>query len=189
MSAALATRDFLFPAIGIVVLFAPLGPAIGGGLLVPLAVAFKSPTAFDAVALLGVVLLGHAVWLVAAYVVGIGPAAATGFVPALWDAATPARAPRALVATAIGGFATYWFADRLASLGARVELAADANLDFSASDLGPRFSSEIGVTLPQGSVACGPVASFVCALAARLVGLTAGTGLACKASADPPGGG
>jgi len=91
MSGEFATRDFLFPTIGIVVPFVALGPAIGGRLFVPLAVAFKSPTAF---------------------------------------------------ATLLGAF-----------------------------------------------IASGVVTGFVCALAASLAGLTAGTSLARKASADPPRGG
>ena len=108
--------------IGIVALFAALGPAVGGALFIPLSVVFKPTIAPDAIALLVLIaaLFGHAVGLFAAYVVGVGPAAATGFLYALWDAAAPARWPRALVAAVIGGLIAYGLALRLApDLGRR----------------------------------------------------------------------
>ena len=55
-------------------------------------------------------MFGHALGLIAAYIVGVGPAAATGFLYALWDAVAPERAPRALVAALIGGLIVYGLA-------------------------------------------------------------------------------
>ena len=61
-------RPFFIPMIGIVLLFAALGPAIGGVLFIPLSVAFKTPTDLEAIGL--VVLLstmfGHAFGLIPA---------------------------------------------------------------------------------------------------------------------------
>ena len=60
---------------------------------------------FEAIGLMVLIgtMIGHALGLIAAYIVGVGPAAATGFLYALWDAVAPGRAPRALVAALIGG--------------------------------------------------------------------------------------
>ena len=103
--AEIRARPFILPLIGLALLFAALGPAIGGVLFVPLAVILKPPVAADALALSALVaaLFGHTILLVAAYVIGVGPAAATGFLYALWDAAVPDRWPRSLVAAVIGG--------------------------------------------------------------------------------------
>ena len=91
-------RPFFVPMIGIVLLFAALGPAIGGALFIPLSIVFKTPTDLEAIGLMVLIstFFGHAIGLIAAYIVGVGPAAATGFLYALWDAVAPrARAPRA----------------------------------------------------------------------------------------------
>ena len=66
-------------------------------------------------------LFRHTVGLFAAYVVGVGPAAATAFLYALCDAAAPARLPRALVAAVIGGLIAYGLAVCLAPYIASVE--------------------------------------------------------------------
>ena len=86
------------PLIGLVLLFAALGPAVGGALFFPLAVILKPPIGADTLALSALVaaLFGHTIALIASYVVGVGPAAATGFLYGLWDAAVPDRWPRAL---------------------------------------------------------------------------------------------
>ena len=72
-------RSFFVPMIGLVLLFAALGPAIGGVLFIPLSVVFRTPTDLEAIGL--VVLLstmfGHAFGLIPAYIVGVGPAATT----------------------------------------------------------------------------------------------------------------
>jgi hypothetical protein len=173
-------RPFFIPMIGIVAVFAVLGPAIGGAMFIPLSVVFKPTITPDTIALLVVIaaLFGHAIGLIAAYVVGIGPAAATGFVYALWDAAAPARWPRALVAALIGGLIAYGMASRLAPLGASVETTADtASPDW------------IGVTLGHAFVACGAIAGFACALAANLLGLTMQPEFARTEADGPPAGG
>ena len=101
-------RPFFVPMIGIVLLFAALGPAVGGALFIPLSIVFKTPTDLEAIGLMVLIstFFGHALGLIAAYIVGVGPAAATGFLYALWDAVAPERAPRALVAALIGGAAS-----------------------------------------------------------------------------------
>jgi hypothetical protein len=177
-------RPFFIPMIGIVALFAALGPAVGGALFIPLSVVFKPTITPDTIALLVLIaaLFGHAIGLVAAYVVGVGPAAATGFLYALWDAAAPARWPRALVAGVIGGLLAYGLALRLAPLGATVEASASAH---GAADAAS--PDRIGVTLGHAFVACGAIAGFVCAVAANLLGLTMQPELARPESIVPPG--
>ncbi len=137
-------RPFFIPMIGIVAVFAALGPAVGGALFIPLSVVFKPTITPDTIALLVLIaaLFGHAIGLVAAYVVGVGPAAATGFLYALWDAAAPARWPRALVAGVIGGLIAYGLASRLAPLGATVEMAVDGKA-------GARATEWIGAASPD----------------------------------------
>ena len=85
MSETVAPRRFFAPLIGVVLLFAALGPPIGGAPFVPVAVILKPPVAAGALAASALIaaLLGHTVLLVAAYVVGVGPAAATGLLYAL----------------------------------------------------------------------------------------------------------
>ena len=95
---AMNGRPFFVPMIGIVLLFAALGPAVGGALFIPLSIVFKTPTDLEAIGLMVLIstFFGHALGLIAAYIVGVGPAAATGFLYALWDAVAPgARAARA----------------------------------------------------------------------------------------------
>jgi uncharacterized membrane protein YeaQ/YmgE (transglycosylase-associated protein family) len=182
-------RPFFIPMIGIVALFAALGPAVGGAMFIPLSVVFKPTITPDTIALLVLIaaLFGHAIGLIAAYVVGIGPAAATGFLYALWDAAAPPRWPRALVAALIGGLIAYGLALRLAPLGASVEMTVEAN---AASSAAAWIASpdQIGVTLGHAFVACGVIAGFVCALAANLLGLTMRPEFLRREAAAPPGG-
>jgi len=165
-------RPFFIPMIGIVALFAALGPGVGGAMFIPLSVVFKPTITPDTIALLVLIaaLFGHAVGLIAAYVVGIGPAAATGFLYALWDAAAPERWPRALVAALIGGLIAYGLALRLAPLGASLEMAVDANTGSPAAEwIDAASPDRIGVTLGHAFVACGAIAGLVCALAANLL--------------------
>ncbi len=168
-------RPFFIPMLGIVALFAALGPAIGGALFIPLSVVFKPTITPDTIALLVLIaaLFGHAIGLIAAYVVGVGPAAATGFLYALWDAAAPARWPRALVAALIGGLIAYGVALRLAPLGASVEMTVEANLGTPAFEwIDAASPGRIGVSLGHAFVASGAIAGLVCAFAANLLGLT-----------------
>jgi uncharacterized membrane protein YeaQ/YmgE (transglycosylase-associated protein family) len=182
-------RPFFIPMIGIIAVFAALGPAVGGAMFIPLSVVFKPTITPDTIALLVLLaaLFGHAVGLVAAYVVGIGPAAATGFLYALWDAAAPERWPRALVAALIGGLIAYGLALRLAPLGASVEMAVDANSGSPAAEwIDAASPDRIGVTLGHAFVACGAIAGLVCALAANLLGLTMRPEFARPEGAAPP---
>jgi len=168
-------RPFFIPMIGIVGLFAALGPAVGGAFFIPMSVVFKPSITPDTIALLVLIaaLFGHAIGLVSAYVIGIGPAAATGFLYALWDAAAPVRWPRALVAALIGGLIAYGLALRLAPLGGSVETTVEANLGSPAVEwIDAASPGRIGVTLGHALVACGAISGLVCAFAANLLGLT-----------------
>jgi hypothetical protein len=182
-------RPFFVPMIGIVALFAALGPAVGGALFIPLSVVFKPSITPDTIAALVLIaaLFGHVIGLIAVYVVGIGPAAATGFLYALWDAAAPARWPRALVAALIGGLIVYGLASRLAPLGASVETTVEANLGSPATEwIGAASPGRIGVTLGHALVACGAIAGFVCAFAANLLGLSMRPEFEPSAAPAPP---
>ena len=130
---------FFLPLIGLTLLFAALGPAIGGALFAPIAVVLAAPHATDAAASVVslTALFGHGVALVFAYILGIGPAAATGFVYGLWDAAAPAGAPRALAAAIIGGAIAYCLYVWLATIGASFE-AGSARMSAANSGIGSR---------------------------------------------------
>ncbi len=175
MSGAVAPRRFFAPLIGLVLLFAALGPPVGGALFVPLAVVLKPPVAGDALVLSALIaaLLGHTIMLVAAYLVGVGPAAATGFLFALWDAAAPERWPRSLVAALIGGAVAYVALLRLAAIGASAEVTIRGNVDASTADwIDAAFSGGIEGALAHAFVVSGAVAGLVSAMAANLIGLT-----------------
>ena len=127
---AVSGRPFFVPMIGIVLLFAALGPAVGGALFIPLSIVFKTPTDLEAIGLVVLIstMFGHALGLIAAYIVGVGPAAATGFLYALWDAVAPGRAPRALVAALIGGLLVYGLLLRLNPIWASFEMTIRTNV-------------------------------------------------------------
>ena len=111
--------------------------------------------------------------LIAAYVVGVGPAAATGLLYALWDAAAPERWPRALAAAIIGGAVTYAVALRIAALGASVDFTIQGDFDAPHGGLDrSALSGGIGGALTHAFVVSGAIAAFACAMAASLFGLT-----------------
>jgi len=176
MSPGNDSRGLILPLIGIMLIFAPLGPPVGGVLFAPFAVILKPPVAAGGAVVLSALiaaLLGHTVLMLAAYVVGIGPAAATGFLYALWDAVAPERWPRALAAAVIGGVVAYAMLLRLAAIGASVQIAVEHNMDPSGADWTQSvFAGRLEGTLAHAFVACGAVAGFVSAMAASLVGLT-----------------
>jgi hypothetical protein len=182
-------RVFFVPMIGIVGVFAALGPAVGGALFIPLSVVFKPSITPDTIALLVLIaaLFGHAIGLVAVYIVGILPAAATGFFYALWDAAAPPRWPRALIAALIGGLIAYGLALRLAPLGASVETRVEANLGSPTAEWIVATPGRIGVTLGHALVACAAIAGLVCAFAANLLGLTMQPQFEPSEAVAPPG--
>jgi uncharacterized membrane protein YeaQ/YmgE (transglycosylase-associated protein family) len=167
----MSNRPFFVPMFGLVLLFAALGPAIGGALFIPLSVAFKAPADFEAIGTMVLVstVFGHAFGLIAAYIVGVGPAAATGFLYALWDAAAPHRAPRAIVAALIGGLIVYGFLSRLNPMAASFEMTVRTDLGSSENVVN---AGRFVLTLGHALVACGAVAGFVSALAANILGLT-----------------
>ncbi len=179
-------RPFFVPMIAIVLLFAALGPAIGGALFIPLSIVFKAPTDLEAIGLMVLIstLFGHAFGLIAAYIVGLAPAAATGFLYALWDAAAPERAPRALVAALIGGLIVYGLLSRLNPVGASLEMTIETNFGSPAHWGAP---SRIGLTLGHALIACGAIAGLVCAFVANLIGLTMRPELTLAERLHPPG--
>jgi hypothetical protein len=179
-------RPFFVPMIGIVLLFAALGPAVGGALFIPLSIVFKAPTDPEAIGLVVLIaaMFGHALGLIAAYIVGVGPAAATGFLYALWDAVAPERAPRALVAALIGGLIVYGLLLRLNPIAASLEMTIDTNL---GSPDHWAFPGRIGVTLGHAFVACAAISGLVCAFVANLIGLTLRPELTLADRLHPPG--
>ena len=114
-------------ALGLILLFAAFGPAVGGVVFLPLAIMLEAPLT---ILHLGWIagLLGHALALIPAYIVGLGPAAATGLLYALWDAFAPTSWPRALTAAAIGAAMTHAVIVWLASLGGAVETSVTATV-------------------------------------------------------------
>jgi hypothetical protein len=180
-------RPFFVPMIGIVFLFAGLGPAVGGALFIPLSVVFKTPTDLEAIGLIVLIstMFGHVVGLIAAYVVGVAPAAATGFLYALWDAVAPERAPRAPVASLIGGLIVYGLLLRLNPVWASLEMSIRTNIGGEASEW--TFPGRIGVTLGHAFVACAAIAGLVCAFVANLIGLTMRRELTLAERLHPPG--
>jgi uncharacterized membrane protein YeaQ/YmgE (transglycosylase-associated protein family) len=180
-------RPFFAPMIGIVLLFAALGPAVGGVMFIPLSVVFKTPTDLEAIGLVVLIssMFGHALGLIAAYIVGVGPAAATGFLYALWDAAAPERAPRALVAALIGGVLVYGLLLRLNPVWASLEMTIRTNVSPDGGDWA--FPDRTGVTLGHAFVACAAIAGLVCAFTANLIGLTMRPELSLADRLHPPG--
>jgi uncharacterized membrane protein YeaQ/YmgE (transglycosylase-associated protein family) len=173
--------------IGIVLLFAALGPAVGGALFIPLSIVFKTPTDLEAIGLMVLIstFFGHAIGLIAAYIVGVGPAAATGFLYALWDAVAPERAPRALVAALIGGLIVYGLLLRLNPVWGSLEMTIKTNIGGEASEWA--LPGRIGVTLGHAFVACAAIAGLVCAFVAKLIGLTTRRELTLAERLHPPG--
>jgi hypothetical protein len=168
-------RTFFLPLIGLTLLFAVFGPAIGGAVFIPLAFLLEAPAAAEATLHLGWIatLIGHALALIPAYLLGFGPALATGFVYALWDAWASTRSPRALAAAVMGGALTYGQFVWLAHIGAALEQSIDFNFSaWGGSGFEDFFSGEFDAALQQALVASGAVAGFACALAASLLGLT-----------------
>ena len=179
-------RPFFVPMIGLVLLFAALGPAIGGAMFIPLSIAFKAPTDLETIGLMVLVgtVFGHAFGLIAAYIVGVAPAAATGFLYALWDAAAPERAPRALVAALIGGLIVYGLLSRLNPVAASFEMTIRTDL---GSPVHWEAPSRIGLTLGHALIACGAIAGLVSAFVAKLIGLTMRPESTLAERLHPPG--
>ena len=176
-----APRAPLFwPAVGLTLLFALVGPAVGGAVFIPLAMLLEAET--TAAAHIGWIagLIGHVFALVPAYVLGLLPAAFTGLAYALYDAFAPPAYPRTLGAAFLGAvFAQglyLWLLWVGAALGAWVEM------DFGGSVSGVVYdwtSGEFDGALHHALVASGAASGFACAACAALLGLT-------RTSAPPP---
>ncbi len=179
MTAPVPPRSFVGAFIGIVAVFALLGPPVGGAAFAPLALALHAPAAPDAFALAAAVgaVFGHWLMLIAAYAVGVGPAIATGVLFALWDAAAPPNWPRALVAAAIGGVVAYAVALRFAAFGSAFDMMfqPDAPTIQSISLTTAAVTEPVahGTGLVRAFAASGAVGGLVSAMAASLLGLTA----------------
>jgi hypothetical protein len=139
MSGTLPPPPFLAPLLGLTLLFAALGPPFGGAMFVTLAVLPKPPLAGSALA---AALLGHGVMPIAACLVGVGPAMATGLIYALFDAAAPQRWPRALAAAAIGAALTHAFVFSGAIAGLAGAMAASLVGLTSRASPGPADGKE-----------------------------------------------
>ncbi len=164
-------RRFFLPALGIVVLFAALGPAVGGAVFIPLAMLLEAQT--QAAVHIGWIagLVGHAFALIPAYALGLLPAAFTGLAYALYDAWAPAAAPRALGAALIGGLFAHGLYIGLIQAGAAV--AAWVSVDLGAGDVVYDWTAgEFDASLYHALIASGAVSGFACAAAAGLLGLT-----------------
>jgi hypothetical protein len=159
-------RPFILPLIGLTFLFASLGPLIGGLLFLPLFLALVAePIAAILVpfAWLGV-WFGHAVLLVAAYVFGLWPAMATGFLYAFWDRFAPSAWPRWLAAAAIGAVTTIACVNGFASL---FDAAPKPSENPTVMD------PSLLAALRHAIAACGAIAAALSALAAKGIGLSA----------------
>jgi hypothetical protein len=168
-------KPFFLPMFGLILLFAAIGPAVGGAVFLPLAFLLEAPVAAAATAHLTWIagLIGHALALIPAYLFGFGPAIGTGLAFALWDAWAPAQAPRALAAAVIGGALTYGQFLWLAHIGAVLQSSISVSVSaWGGSWIDDFFSGEFDATLRKALVASGAVAGFACALAASLFGLS-----------------
>ncbi|MFZ0204700.1 MAG: hypothetical protein WAL59_00985 [Roseiarcus sp.] len=175
MKAEPPPRRFWAPALGLVTLFGLLGPAVGGALAIPLAFAFTASSNAEVVSNIGWVAaaIGHAFILIPAYVFGLGPALGAGLVYALADSAAPERAPRALIAAAIGALFAYALVLALISLGNFVVTTIGEGWWDMASDwIGSPFAEDGGSAVTEAIVVSGAAAAFVCSLTASLLGLT-----------------
>ncbi len=175
MSAPAPPRRFFAPMFGLVLLFAALGPAVGGAVFVPAAMfaLAQSQTAMHFGWIAG--LIAHAVILIPAYVVGVVPAAFAGLAYALYDAWAPAAFPRALSAAAIGaGFAQglyLWLLWAGGQLGVWIEADFGRGMSGAVADC---TTGEFDASLQHALMASGAAAGFVCAACAGLIGLAAG---------------
>ena len=100
-------RGLFWPSVGLVLLFAALAPGIGGAVFIPLAMYAEAQQ--QAVMHIGWIagLIGHAVALIPAYLLGLFPAMLTGLAYALYDAWAPPAFPRALGAALIGAIGAH----------------------------------------------------------------------------------
>ena len=173
MPAAPAQRGFFLPALGLVALFAALGPAVGGAMFIPLAMMAETGT--EAAVHIGWIaaLIGHAFALIPAYVLGLLPAAFTGLAYALYDAWSPPTAPRALGAGLIGALFAHGLYLWLLKAGSQMMVFIRYDFGDSAGDFVRDWTAgEFDASLYHALIASGAIAAFACAATARLIGLT-----------------
>ena len=166
------SRPFFLPALGIVVLFALLGPAVGGAVFIPVAMALEAGT--DAATHMGWIagLIGHAYALIPAYVLGFLPAMLTGLCYALYDAWAPSWAPRALGAALIGALFAHALSMALMSAGAGLSLWIQGDFGDGVSDIVNDWTAgEFDEGLYRALVLAGAASGLACAMAAQLLGL------------------
>ncbi len=168
-----APRGVFWPAVGIVLLFAVAGPAIGGAVFIPLAMLAEAES--QAVLHIGWIagLIGHAFALIPAYVLGLTPALLTGLAYAIYDAYALSRWPRALAAALIGALGAHllylWLVWASAAVGGWI--AADFGDD--VGDVAFDWTSgEFDASLYHALLASGAISAFACAAAAGLLGLS-----------------
>ncbi|MDE3176079.1 MAG: hypothetical protein KGM15_08265 [Pseudomonadota bacterium] len=170
---AAPSRPFFLPALGLVVVFALLGPAIGGAVFIPLAMLLEAQT--QAAAHIGWIagLIGHALALIPAYILGLMPAACAGLAFALYDAWAPVRAPRALGAALIGAAMAHGLYLWLMWAGAAIGGWIVYDFGDSVGDVVYDWTSgEVDSALYQALIASGAFSAFACASVAALIGLT-----------------
>jgi hypothetical protein len=140
---------FLLPLLGLTMLFAAIGPAIGGAVFIPLASLLEAPVAAGATMHLTWIatLMGHAPALIPAYLFGFGPATVAGLVFGLWDVWAASRAPRAIAAAVIGGALTYgqflWLTHISAVLASSISVSLS-----EGAETGSTFSFPANLTQP-----------------------------------------
>jgi hypothetical protein len=162
-------RSLFWPASAHVLLFAVVGPAVGGAAFIPLAMLAEAET--SAAAHIGWIagLIGHAFALVPAYALGLIPAAFTGLAYALYDAWAPASYPRALAAAALGAvfaqglYLWLMWAGAVISAWAAVDFG-DVVYDWTAG--------EFDASLHHALIFSGAAAGFACAACAGLLGIS-----------------
>lgn len=166
-------RGFFLPVLGIVALFALLGPAVGGAVFIP--VALIGEAGADSAPHIGWIagLIGHAFALIPAYFVGVWPAAFTGLVYALYDAWAPAYAPRTLGAALIGAGVAHGLYLGLLSLGGTMQIWIASDLGTGVGDVVQDWTAgEFDVGLYRALILSGAAAGLFCAFAAGLLGLS-----------------
>jgi hypothetical protein len=164
-----APRPLFWPATGLTLLFAALGPAIGGAVFIPLAMLAEAES--QAAMHIGWIagLIGHAFALIPAYVLGLLPAALTGLAYALYDAWAPRRWPRALAAALIGAVFAQGLYLWLLWAGAMVSAWAAADLGDVVYDW---TAGEFDASLHQALIVSAAASGFACAVCAGLFGIT-----------------
>ena len=170
-------RPFFLPAFGIVVVFALLGPAVGGAVFIPVAMALEAGA--DAAPHIGWIagLIGHAFALIPAYVLGLWPAMLTGFCYALYDAWAPGWAPRALGAALIGALFAHALYMALMSAGSGISFWIEGDFGDGVSDMVSDWTSgEFDEGLYRALLLAGAASGLVCAMAAQLLGLSTRSG-------------